>query len=64
MLRAFQFDQLESGNGSGEDPRKDSSYVTISPSNNLGVGITAYLAENGRVVNNNGGEVPFIMLQM
>ena len=38
MLRAFQFDQLESGNGSGQDPREDSSYVTISPSNNLGVG--------------------------
>lgn len=54
MLRAFQFDQLESGNGSGNDPRADTSYVTISPSNNLGVGVTAYLAENGRIVNNNG----------
>ena len=30
MLRAFQFDQLESGNGSGNDPRADSSYVTIT----------------------------------
>ena len=55
MLRAFQFDDLEDGNSIGQDPREDSSYVTISPSNNLGVGITAYLAENGRVVNNNGG---------
>ena len=55
MLRAFQFDQLESGNGSGNDPRADTSYVTISPSNNLGVGVTAYLAENGRMVRNNGG---------
>ena len=55
MLRAFQFDQLESGNGSGQDPRADTSYVTISPTQRLGVGATAYLAENGRVVNNNGG---------
>lgn len=55
MLRAFQFDQLESGNGSGADPRADTSYVTISPTQRLGVGATAYLAENGRVVNNNGG---------
>ena len=55
MLRAFQFDQLESGNGSGQDPRADSSYVTISPTQRLGVGVTAYLAENGRIVNNNGG---------
>lgn len=54
MLRAFQFDQLESGNGSGQDPRADSSYVTISPTQRLGVGVTAYLAENGRIVNNNG----------
>ena len=54
MLRAFQFDQLESGNGSGQDPRADTSYVTISPKSNLGVGVTAYLAENGRIVNNNG----------
>ena len=55
MLRAFQFDQLESGNGSGNDPRADTSYVTISPTQRLGVGVTAYLAENGRIVNNNGG---------
>ena len=54
MLRAFQFDQLESGNGSGQDPRADTSYVTISPTQRLGVGLTAYLAENGRIVNNNG----------
>ena len=54
MLRAFQFDDLEDGNSIGQDPRADSSYVTISPSNNLGVGVTAYLAENGRIVNNNG----------
>ena len=54
MLRAFQFDDLENGNSIGQDPRADSSYVTISPSNNLGVGVTAYLAENGRIVNNNG----------
>ena len=54
MLRAFQFDDLEDGNSIGQDPRADTSYVTISPSNNLGVGVTAYLAENGRIVNNNG----------
>ena len=54
MLRAFQFDQLESGNGSGQDPRADTSYVTISPTQRLGAGVTAYLAENGRIVNNNG----------
>ena len=54
MLRAFQFDQLESGNSSGADPREDSSYVTISPTQKLGVGVTAYLAENGRIVKNNG----------
>jgi len=54
MLRAFQFDQLENGNGSGNDPRADSSYVTISPTQSLGAGVTAYLAENGRIVNNNG----------
>ena len=29
--------------------------MTISPSKDLGVGVTAYLTENGRIVNNNGG---------
>ena len=53
-IRAFQFDDLENGNSIGQDPRKDTSYVKISPTQRLGVGVTAYLTENGRMVSNSG----------
>ena len=53
-ILAFQFDDLENGNSIGQDPREDSSYVKISPTQRLGVGVTAYLTENGRIVSNSG----------